>query len=245
MVAKRILLEKKNLETVLRHIPSAVVIVEKSGKFSYLNKRALKLYGLDFMDVNLDAHLSKVDVLKMDGTPFPSEELPVSKSLKTGEEIRNVGMIIHSLDGVSVPVLVSSAPLHDDNGNVSAAVVIFDDITEQKKAHDAFRATQKKYQDLIETTSDFIWEMDTQCRYTYCSPQMERLWGLKPEEMIGKSPFDKMLPEEGKKGKDYFASLIKSAKPFSGLQVPSLDGRDRLIFIEISGVPFLIQTAIS
>ena len=64
------------------------------------------------------------------------------------------------------------------------------DVTERKLAEKKLREAQKRYQDLIEANVDFVWEVDPQGRYTYCSPQMEKLWGLKPEEMLGRTPFD-------------------------------------------------------
>ena len=64
------------------------------------------------------------------------------------------------------------------DGVVEGALVVAQDITERKRAEHMLRESSKKYQDLVETANDFVWEMDIQGKYTYCSPQMERLWGL-------------------------------------------------------------------
>lgn len=112
------------------------------------------------------------------------------------------------------------------------------DITERKKMEELLRENQKKYQDLIETNYDFIWEMDSLGRYTYCSPQMEKLWGLKPAEMIGKTPFDMMPPGEKERTSELFKGAVNSPKPFSGLQTTSYDSQGRLIFLKTNGVPF-------
>ncbi len=64
--------------------------------------------------------------------------------------------------------------------------------------------------------SDFIWETDPRGRYTYCSPQMEKLWGMKPKDMIGKTPFDVMPPEQRESALESFAHLAKSPVPFTG-----------------------------
>lgn len=117
--------------------------------------------------------------------------------------------------------------------------ILFRDITERKKMEAVLKESQKKYQDLIETTSDFIWEIDEFGTYTYCSPQMEKLSGLKPAEMIGKSPFDMMPPEEKKRVSELLKENVKSPKPISGLQIKSYDGKGCSIFLEISEVPFL------
>jgi PAS domain S-box-containing protein len=124
------------------------------------------------------------------------------------------------------------------NGVVDGALVVAQDITERKEIERSLRESRKKYQDLIETTSDFVWEVDAQGRYTYCSPQMEKLWGLKPAEMIGKSPFDRMSPASKEKALELFAEMVKSPKPFSGLETSGHDREGRVIFHETDEVPF-------
>ncbi len=131
---EQIELERMRLETILETIPSAVVLVETDHKFSYLNKRAKELYGIDYIGYDLDSHIAKVNAKRLDGTPFPFEDMPVSHSLKFGEKVHSVEMIIERIDGKQIPVVVSSAPLFDNEGKITTAIVIFEDITEQKKA---------------------------------------------------------------------------------------------------------------
>jgi PAS domain S-box-containing protein len=128
------------------------------------------------------------------------------------------------------------------NGVVDGALVVAQDITERKEIERSLRGSRKKYQDLIETTSDFVWEVDAQGRYVYCSPQMEKLWGLKPAEMIGKSPFDRMSSASKAKALELFAEMVKSPKPFSGLETSGHDREGRVIFHETDSVPFLMNT---
>jgi PAS domain S-box-containing protein len=112
------------------------------------------------------------------------------------------------------------------------------DITERKRAEQDLRESRDRYQALIETTADFIWEMDVSGKYTYCSPQMKDLWGYEPKDMIGKTPFDVMPPDDRKQAIESFMSLAKSPQPFTGLEASSYDSQGRLIAVEISGVPF-------
>ncbi len=129
-------------------------------------------------------------------------------------------------------------PRFDEKGEVDGLVGISHEITNRKRREGQLRESQQKYKALIETTGDFVWEIDPDGRYTYCSPQMEKLWGMKPSDMIGRSPFDMMPPEAREDGVKFFKSLVASQKPFNGIQVPSLDGQGKPIYIEISGVPF-------
>ena len=59
--------------------------------------------------------------------------------------------------------------------------------------------SEDKFRTLVETTSDWIWEVDIQGRYTYVSPKVKELLGYDPEEVFGKSPFDLMAPAEARR----------------------------------------------
>ncbi len=115
--------------------------------------------------------------------------------------------------------------------------VLVGGMPEGERAEEALRESRNKYQALIETTNDFIWETDTLGRFTYCSPQMRTLWGFDPQEMIGKIPFDQMSLDEGERAGQFFRDIALTPKPFT-LQAGSFDAAGNTIAIEVSGVPF-------
>ena len=77
---------------------------------------------------------------------------------------------------------------------------VFTDITARKQAEDALYASEKKYRDLVELTQDLVWAVDMEGRFTYVSPASRRIYGLEPEEMIGRLFTDFMSPEEARRG---------------------------------------------
>ena len=129
-------------------------------------------------------------------------------------------------------------PWYTIKKRIGGIIIFSEDITERKQATEFNRESREKYQSMIETTSDFIWEMDNQGRYTYCSPQLKTLWGFEPVEMLGKSPFELLPPEVKQQAVDSFAGLINSGRPFTGIEAVSFDSFGNLVTLEISGVPF-------
>ena len=97
----------KNIQIVFETIPSAMALVNVDGKFIYVNTRGIKLFGIDCTGFDMDTYVSKVKVLKLDGKPFSLEEMPISHTLKSGQVIRNVGMLIGNVEGMYCLVDVS------------------------------------------------------------------------------------------------------------------------------------------
>jgi len=59
--------------------------------------------------------------------------------------------------------------------SVDYVVAMVEDITEKKISEFKVHEIQKKFQSLVETINDFIWEMDLNGVYNYCSPQIAYL----------------------------------------------------------------------
>jgi len=141
-------------------------------------------------------------------------------------------------DGTRIYASIETSPIKGMDGEYLGAIAGVTDITERKLAEEALRESQKRFQALTETTSDFVWEIDTNGVYTYCSPQIHDLWGYKPEDIIGRSPFDLVMPEEREQAIRMFRTISESSSPFKGLESRSRDNTGRIVVLETSGVPF-------
>jgi PAS domain S-box-containing protein len=91
---------------------------------------------------------------------------------------------------------LSAFPLRDRGGNIVCYVGIKRDITERKKIEQKLRESREKYRLIVENSRDVIATLDSDGRITYISPSVEKVLGYKPEEMIGKSVFENIHPDE-------------------------------------------------
>ena len=99
------------------------------------------------------------------------------------------------------------------------------------------KENEKKFRALVEFSSDWIWEVDVDGTYIYSSPQVEAILGYRPEEVVGKTPFDLMPREECGKTKDAFNNLIKKGQPLAALVNVALRKDGRRVVLETNGVP--------
>jgi PAS domain S-box-containing protein len=114
------------------------------------------------------------------------------------------------------------------------------DLKQEKELADAeiaLRESEAKYRDLVETTSDWIWEVDENTVYTYVSPKILDILGYEPEDILGKTPFDLMAREEKERVTGIFGSIAATQKPFKELENTTLHKDGHEIILETSGVP--------
>jgi two-component system sensor kinase FixL len=89
------------------------------------------------------------------------------------------------LDGSFVYAETVAAPLAWDDG--SAVQVIMRDVTEQRRAEAWVRS-------LIETTQDAVVSIDRQARIVLFNPAAQRIFGYRPEEVVGQK-VNMLMPE--------------------------------------------------
>lgn len=94
-----------------------------------------------------------------------------------------------------------------------------------------------RLKDILNHNSDWIWEVDAQGRYTYCSAMVTQLLGRSPAEVIGKTPFDFMPPAEAQRVGRAFGAIVAAAQPFAGLINRNVRPDGSIVVLETSGVP--------
>jgi len=77
------------------------------------------------------------------------------------------------------------------------------------EANKAIKESEDRNRAIIQSTSDWIWEIDEQGKYCYCSNGVERILGFTADEIIGKSPFDLMPPEESERVNAIFQNILE------------------------------------
>ncbi len=95
----------------------------------------------------------------------------------------------------------------------------------------------ERFKAMVEATSDWLWEVDARGVYTYASPKVRELLGYEPEEVLGKTPFDFMPPDEAVRAKAVFLPIAEQRRRMESLLNVNLHKDGHLVVLETSGVP--------
>ncbi len=90
---------------------------------------------------------------------------------------------------------------------------------------------------LVEETSDWIWEIGTDLRYTYSSAQVRAILGCEPSEVIGRTLYDFMAPAEAQRVRALMEPVVAARHPIVLLENAALHRDGRRVVIETSGKP--------
>jgi PAS domain S-box-containing protein len=137
--------EKERREAVLREnegrlrgliqdLNVGILLLSAQGEILWSNSAALEMLGLTVDELlGRSVHDQAWDVVREDGTPFPSAEFPAVQALETRRPQRNVVMGVRRPSGERVFLLVNADPQAGREGAPRQVVVTFSDITERRR----------------------------------------------------------------------------------------------------------------
>jgi PAS domain S-box-containing protein len=112
------------------------------------------------------------------------------------------------------------------------------DITARKQAEAALKESEEKHKNLVEATSDIIWEADAEGRFTFISPRVKDVLGYEVDEVVGKKRTLDLLPKgEARRWLKRFKELSAKKAPFFGFEIPHIHKDGRQFIFETSGIP--------
>lgn len=199
--------------TTLKSIGDAVITTDIDGRINFMNRVAEGLTGWK-LDEALGQKLVKVFRIENEFTGEPVEN-PATKVLREGvlQALENHTILI-SKAGRRIPIDDSGAPIKDDQGNISGVVLVFRDITEQRKAKNALEFEKTLIDAMLNYFPEYIYFKDLNSRFYRISKSLAtEVFGINdPREAIGKSDFD-FFPEQFAR-EDYQTeqNIIKTGK---------------------------------
>jgi PAS domain S-box-containing protein len=233
---------QRMLDAVSEHADAVIYAKDVDGRYLFVNRRFGELFSVSPEGM----------VGKSDYDLFTRERAEVFRDMdrrvaaagapETAEEV------VPLPDGPRTYLSVKT-PLRDDAGQVYGIVGISTDITDRKRAEDVAHATEERRRLIIETALDAVITIDAAGAITEWSPQAERTFGWRRDEVLGRSLADTVVPERyreaHRRGLGRYVATGQAVVLNRRLELSALHRDGREFPIELAITPLATDSALS
>ncbi len=110
-----------------------------------------------------------------------------------------------------------------------------------KRLNNKLQHSNSRYQQMIESNQDLVWETDKEGRFRYVSPTVHNLLGYMPEEFLGHSHTKFMTRLDSETFQQTFNDFLSERKPFQLLHKTFLHKNGKKITLQSSGTPIFTE----
>ncbi|MGB9936707.1 MAG: PAS domain S-box protein [Methanobacterium sp.] len=136
------------LDAIMEYAPIGIIITGEPPNFpiEMASRSGIEMTGNllnELMGLEDDSQHRASKLLLPDGTYPKKTDMPLYRSTHFGEIVNNTELVMENASGDIIPLVVSSAPIRDDEGNIIAAINVWHDITEIKKSEEEIKRNNK------------------------------------------------------------------------------------------------------
>jgi PAS domain S-box-containing protein len=231
--------QRELLRITLLSIGDAVITTDVDDHITYLNAVAEFLTGWTHGDA-VGQPLEKVFRIINEGTRRPVEN-PTAKALREGAVVGLANQtVLIKKDGEECPIDDSAAPIKDEEGQVSGCVLIFRDVTAQRRM-ERDKANQfltaRLLASIIESSDDAIISKSLDGVIQSWNAAAERLFGYAAEQAVGRH-ISLILPPDRIAEEDRIIASLKAGQRIEHFETERLrsDGQRILVSLTISPI---------
>lgn len=225
---------EEKFESISASAQDAIIMMDNNGNISYWNEAAEKIFGYtkkEAIGKELHRFIGPERFYEAYRKAFGKFQ-KTGKGAAVGKTLELVGV---KKDGIEFPFELSLSSVKIRNK--WNAIGIVRDITKRKLAEDKLRESEERFRDVALSTSDWVWEVDSQGRYTYCSERVVDVLGYTADEILGKTPFDLMSPDEAARVGKIFKEIFKNQESIVDMENWNINRQGHDVCLLTNGVP--------
>jgi PAS domain S-box-containing protein len=223
--------QHSQLEVTLRSIGDAVIVTDTEGRVTFMNPVAVDLTGWPASE-GVGQPLEEVFRIVNEYTRKPVEN-PVTLVLRRGTV---VGLANHTIliarDGREIPIDDSGAPVRGEDGTIAGVVLVFRDVTQERKAAEA----RQLLASIVESSDDAIIGHDLDGTIISWNRGAERLYGYTPEEIIGQ-PLSLLAPPDHEDEVPHLLEQIRQGRRVEHLETERMCKDGSRVFVSLTVSP--------
>ncbi|MDJ0789161.1 MAG: PAS domain S-box protein [Myxococcota bacterium] len=175
--------------TLIEHQPLGVFAVGLDLRVEVANEAFVRLMGYEKVEDVVGTDLRETHAYQI------QEIRELIHRVLEGEHV--VGEIAFTaLTGKPVAFRVHGAPLRDEAGRVVGGQASCEDYSAEIAAEQALSESEGRFRAISESDTDLVTEIREDDHHVFVSPNVTRLFGHSPEEILARKPTDLLHPED-------------------------------------------------
>jgi two-component system cell cycle sensor histidine kinase/response regulator CckA len=202
------------LEAAVAQSPAGILIADAPNATIRMANAAMVGADSTSNKILTDSDMAQVPSLrriyKPEGMPYSLEEMPLFRAILKGEITNNEEILVRYPQGEERWELANAAPVRNRQGEITAGIVILQDITALKKTEQSLRESEKKFKELAELLPETVYECDLRGRMVYANQVALTKFGYTPEDLKqGINVIDTLAPQERERAGTAFRLLLE------------------------------------
>ena len=204
------------LSAVLDNAADGIVACDADGKLSLFNRAARNFHGVDSRPIPADGWASTFDLYDTDGvTLLDKENIPLFRAFN-GEDVDGQEIVIAPRDGIKRRMICRGSPLFGMEGEKIGAVVIMQDVTNERLKEDRIRQQAMELQLIFDNVPVRIWYKDDQNKIIRLNKMAAESMGVTTASAEGANTYD-LFPDMAAKYHQDDLDVINSGQPRIGI----------------------------
>ncbi|MCF7911186.1 MAG: PAS domain-containing protein [Candidatus Cloacimonetes bacterium] len=171
-----------HLHKIFDILPIGLWIADENGKLLISNPAGVKIWGAE-----PHVGIEEYGIFKAYRLPSHEEILPedwaLAHTIKEGITVENELLEIEAFDGRKKLILNYTAPVIDDNGRVMGAIIVNQDVTEEKQLEQNLAESEERFQLAMQATKDGLFDWNLITNEIYYSAGWKSMLGYSDDEI--------------------------------------------------------------
>lgn len=178
---------EEQYRTIFESIPLGLIISNADGSTAEINPAAHNMHGH-----TREEFLALSPAEFIHPSSLPDFERCRHQALAGGDFFVRARDI--RKDGTALEIEVTGVAFH--HHGMAQHLGILQDITARVRAEEALYQSEEKFRTIVETTKEWIWEIDLTGRHVYCNPAIESILGYPASEFLRLETMNLIHPED-------------------------------------------------
>jgi PAS domain S-box-containing protein len=240
--------QEEEQRLILQEMQIGIIVHNKDTSILFCNEQAEEIFEMSKDDMHDIKSTDKTwDFVDENGDKLNVDEYPISLVLREGKSIADylMGIKAHNTHQVKWLNVNGTIVFDEEGSSIERVVISFLDITERKQNTEKLLSSELKQKAMISNISDVIGILGADGTIKYKSDNIEKYFGWKPEDLIGKDALVTVHPDDLEEIRSEYEDLISNPNITKDLEFRYLCKDGNYKYVLLSAMNIIDNTSVN